>query len=92
MGKQSVDDLYSNVEIRPSENGFGTEVYVDGQELEDVRSYRIEHSANKPPIIILEINALKVSIKEPKCLLKIKGHEDKIAKITFIDESQIEHP
>lgn len=80
------NELYSNIEIKPSEDGLGTEVFVDGHELEDVRSYKIEHVAGKPPVIVLDINALKVNIKEPNCLLKIKGHENKIAKIQFIDE------
>lgn len=77
--------MASRVELR-SKDGALAELLIDGKVVHGVRSVKFEKHAMNMPTLIIEMNALDISIDSP-VVLKQKGYED--CEIKMMDGSSI---
>lgn len=76
-----------NIRIQTQEGGGGifSEVFLDGQKLRGVRSYRLEQKVGDNfPILTVDLNALDLTV-DGRLLLYQKG-KGNIEKIVFKEE------
>lgn len=72
------------IEIKSTENGKQTEIFIDGHKLHGVRKFKLEQYATDTPVLTVDLNALDVSV-DSICILKHEGFSSEM-EISFKTE------